>query len=322
MTIDTISVELPAGVWLAKLPGRCDPVPLLEPSAGPPPDWASTPLSTSRRFGGLLSPADVGAGVEPNLDPLTAHPVPGDRIIVARTGARVEILGVVVVTSVRFDGGGVALGHDPLIQFTRPVDLRAVRRHHHGLHTRWDRLFGRSARDRRLLPLHAGDLDLVFSAFGISLEALFDTEPLAGHAVPLEPQPAWTTAEDTGGRVRSELCNSRIAAAVAVYYAVAAASSDHPTARFVEVTGPDASGGSLVGAVSDDRVDHVIAASLELGRRFALGDALAEMLLCDRMTVSLAVETETEWLILQLGADEALALLGEPGSVLFQRGLA
>ncbi len=322
MTIDTISVELPAGVWLAKLPGRCDPVPLLEPSAGLPRDWASTPLATSRRFGGVLSAADVGAGVEPNLDPIAAHPMPGDRILLAHTGARVQILGVVVVTSVRFDGGGVAIGHEPLIQLTRPVDLREVRRHHHGLDARWDRLFGRSGRDRRLLPLHAGDLDLVFSAFGISLEALFDTEPRAGHAVRLDPRPAWATAEDTGERVSSELSSARVAAAIAVYYAVAAASFDHPSARFVEVTRPEASAGSLVGAVGDDRVDQVIAASLELGQRFSLGDEAAQMLLSEGVKVSLAVETETEWLIVLLGADEALGLLGEPGSALFQRGLA
>lgn len=321
MTIDTISVELPAGLWLAKVGSGTDPARLLEPSALPP-DWLSTPLSTSRRFGGLLSAADIGDGVEPNLDPLGAHPMPGDRILVARTGNRTQILGAVVATSIRFSGGGASIGHEPLIEFTELIDLRTVRGHHRGLDTRWDRLFGRSARDRRLLPLHAGDLDLVVSAFGVSLEALFETERPAGRAVRMRPLPAWTTEDDASGRVISELCSSRVAAAVAAYHAVAAATFDHPSAHSFEVTRPAASTNTLVGAIGDDRVDHVIAASLELGQRFALSDELLEMVLGEGVAVSLAVETEEEWLIIDLCAEEALELLGEPGSALFERGLA
>ncbi len=308
---ESVDIDLPAALWLAKLTPGTDPAELLTATDGcAPSHWFSTPLSTSEHFGGILSLADVGHGVEPNLTPSGSMPLPGDRIIIARTGRRVEAFGAVEVTGISTTrSGAVRLGHRPLIQFTDPVNLRDVRTLNRLLDRNWDQLFGRTSRDRRLLPLQNEEVALCFTAMGFSLEALFaPTEPTGRTLTPLDP---WSLDANVDHiQIRTDLNDQRVADGVVAYHGVVGAFADHPHATTVDISSQLPGRDLLLTVVGPDHSTFVIAQSLRLGQSFRMTPTYRHLLGDDAATTLVAVETEAEWSLVHLTASETHTLHG------------
>jgi hypothetical protein len=297
---ESIAISLPSALWLAKLTPSVDPDPLLTPVDGIPPNWVATPLSTVIGFGGVLSLADIGHGLEPNLFPTGSLPLPGDRVIVARTGPKVEVFGALEITGLTIaEGGALRIGHRPLIRFTSAVDLRQVRRTNHLLDQRWDSLFGRAGRDRRLLPMVDEDVALCFTAMGFSLEALFsESSPSLSN---VRPAPTWALAEQIDHiAIETDLSNKRIADGVAVYHGVHGALATDPHLVSVDV-GCDL----LLSLRGPDHTEYLATRSVCLGETF--GTTLSHRHLSASTLV--AVETPDEWSLIELDPLEAPASL-------------
>jgi hypothetical protein len=297
---ESIAINLPSALWLAKLTPSLDPDQLLNPIDGLPSHWLSTPLATAIGFGGLLSLSDVGHGLEPNLSPTGSLPLPGDRVILARTGQKVEIFGAIEITGLTMArGGAVRLGHRPLLRFTRPVELRQIRRTNHLLDQRWEPLFGRAGRDRRFLPMVDADVALCFTAMGFSLEALFcESSPSLAK---VQPAPAWALDEQIDHiTIETDLSNKRIADGVAVYHGVHGALAANP-----QLVSVDIAGDLLLSLRWPDRSEYVVAQSV------CLGEAFGTTVSPPRVGAStlVAVETSNEWSLIELDPSETHASL-------------
>ncbi|MGI9609564.1 MAG: hypothetical protein ACR2NL_04640 [Acidimicrobiia bacterium] len=297
---ESIAISLPSALWLAKLTPSGDPTQLLNPVDGLPTNWLSTPLATTIGYGGMLSLADVGHGLEPNLSPTGSLPLPGDRIVLARTGPKVEVFGALEITGVTIAaGGGVRIGHRPLLQFTHPVDLREVRTTNHLLDQRWDALFGRSGRDRRLLPLSDHDVALCFTAMGFSLEALFSQS--SPSLVEVEPAHPWTLDEQIDHiTIETDLAGKRIADGVAVYHGVHGA-----LGADAELISVDVARDLLLSLRRSDRTDYTVAQSVCLGESLRTSTTHHDL----GASMLVAVETENEWSLVELDPPETEASL-------------
>ncbi len=297
---ESIAISLPSALWLAKLTPSMDPGPLLTPVDGIPPNWVETPLSTAIEFGGILSLADVGHGLEPNLFPTGSLPLPGDRVIVARTGTKVEIFGAVEITGLTIaEGGGMRIGHRPLLQFTEGVDLRKVRQRNHLLDQRWDSLFGRAGRDRRLLPMIDEDVALCFTAMGFSLEALFsESSPSMTN---VQPAPAWSLDEQVDHiTIETDLSNKRIADGVAVYHGVHGALTTDP-----QLVSVDVANDLLLSLRGPDHTEYLVAQSVCLDEAFGTTTSHRHL----GASTLVAVETNDEWSLIELDPAETRASL-------------
>ena len=297
---ESIAISLPSALWLAKLTPSTGPDQLVAPVDGLPANWVPTPLATTIGFGGIFSLADVGHGLEPNLSPIGSLPLPGDRIVIARTGRRVEIFGAVEITGVTIAaGGGVRIGHRPLIRFNEPVDLRRVRRINHLLDQRWDALFGRGGRDRRFLPMIDHDVALCFTAMGFSLEALFAEPHPSLHAA--DPASPWTLDEQIDHiTIESQLAARRIADGVAAYHGAHGAIAADPELLTVDVARD-----LLLSLRRADSTAYLAVQSVCLGEQFRASTA-HEHLGASKLV---AVETETEWSLVELDPPETEASL-------------
>ncbi|MFW2380293.1 MAG: hypothetical protein ACN4GZ_00945 [Acidimicrobiales bacterium] len=297
---ESIAISLPSALWLAKLTPSGDPNLLLAPVDGLPTNWLSTPLATAIGFGGMLSLADVGHGVEPNLSPTGSLPLPGDRIVLARTGPKVEVFGALEITGITIAaGGGVRIGHRPLLRFTRPIDLREVRTVNHLLGRRWDALFGRVGRDRRLLPLSDQDVALCFTAMGFSLEALFSES--SPSMVEVEPASPWTLDEQIDHiTIETDLVDKRIADGVAVYHGAHGALAADP-----ELLSVDVARDLLLSLRRPDRTDYTVAQSVCLGEPLRTSNTGRHL----GASMLVAVETENEWSLVELDPSETEASL-------------
>ena len=306
---NSVEIHLPAALWVAKLTAGDDPHALLRSATdGVPTHWLSSPLATSRTFGGILSADDVGTNVEPNLCPTQSLPLPGDRIIITRTGRRVEVFGAVEITGLTvIRTGSVRIGHRPLVTFTEPVDLRQGRRHNHLLEEHWDQLFGRPARDRRLLPLSDASVALTFAAFGFSLEQLFsETGRVSDESV--RPAPAWTLdAQITGVAITSTLAAARIADGVAVFHGLREVFGQHQS-DFIEITGHRPGRDLLLSVAEADHTRFVVAAGLSLGEGYRVNPAYRHLIESGAASTVLAIEGQHDWNIFSLDAGECIAL--------------
>ncbi len=306
---NSVEIHLPAALWVAKLTAGDDPHALLVSAAdGLPTHWMSSPLATGRTFGGILSADDVGTNVEPNLCPTGSLPLPGDRIIITRTGRRVEVFGAVEITGLTLTRtGAVRIGHRPLVTFTEPVDLRHCRRHNHLLEEHWDQLFGRPARDRRLLPLSDAAVALTFSAFGFSLEQLF-AHPYQDGIGSLRPAPAWSLdAQITGVAITSTLAAARIAAGVAAFHGLREVFAQYQSDS-VEITGHRPGQDLLLSVTETDNTHFVVAAGLSQGEGYRVNPAYRHLIESGAASTVLAIEGQDDWNIFNLDANECIAL--------------
>ncbi len=307
---ESIAISLPSALWLAKLTPSSDPDHLLADVDGVPTSWLDTPLATAHGFGGLLSLADVGHRIEPNLFPTGSMPIPGDRIIIARTGRRVEVFGAVEVVGLSAQpGGGLRIGHRPLIRFDSPVDLRSLRSTNRLLDQRWSHLFGHRGRDRRLLPLVDHDVALCFAAFGFSLEQLFAEQPTGTTA----PAPPWRLDEQVDViDIGSELISKRIADGVSVFHALRAGFDADPGLVSVDI-----SRDLLLSLRASDHTSYLLARSVVadepvpswVGEPGAFG-ATASV---DHrsMPTLVAVEADDHWSLIELAPIDPEASLGQ-----------
>ncbi len=301
---DSVDIHLPSALWLAKLTPSLDPADLLEDlDQCAPSNWFSTPLSTGVDFGGILSLADVGHGLEPNLSPIGSLPLPGDRIVLTRTGRRVEALGALEITGITVGPqGGVRIGHRPLLRFKRPVDLRAVRLENHLLDERWDRLFGADARDRRLVPLVNEDVALCFTAMGLSLEALFAPAEELRTVAPIAP---WALDHQVSHiNIVTELAPERIANGVVAYHGVFNALAADPLLASVDVSANQPGRDLLLSMRRPDDTYFTIAQSLCLGETFRFNESYHQLLDDDAVSTLVAVETDEEWSLVDMSTLE------------------
>ncbi len=307
---NSVAIDLPSGLWIAKLTAADDPGALLGSPGDIPTNWFGSPLATNHTFGGILSMDDVGLGIEPNLSPTRSLPLPGDRIIVARTGRRVEVFGAVVITNLTVTAdGAVRMGHRPLIRFSVPVDLRAARRQNALLGSHWDTLFGRSGRDRRLLPLADAAVALSFSAFGFSLESLM-ADRTATDFMATDAAPVWELGSEIEGvAIASELAANRVADGVAAYHAlkeVLGAGPDRPAV--VEVSAVRPGRDVLISISENDRTRFVIAAGLPTGQSYRINPAYRDLIEGGAAETILAIEGPEEWTLFQLDTEECMTL--------------
>lgn len=305
----SVEIHLPAALWVAKLTATDDPSSLLgSPSNGVPTNWMPSPLATGRTYGGILSAADVGTNVEPNLCPTGSLPLPGDRVIVTRTGRRVEVFGAIEITALTVTGSGaVRIGHRPLVRFTNPVDLRNGRRHNHLLEDHWDQLFGRPSRDRRLLPLSNGAVALTFAAFGFSLEQLF-AQPGRESIESLDPAPAWNLNDQIAGiAITSTLAAARISAGVAVFHGLAQVFQEDQT-HSIEITGNSPGHDLLLSITEADHTRFVVASGLSLGEGYRINPAYRNLIESNVASSVLAIEGHHDWNIFSLDAQECIEL--------------
>jgi hypothetical protein len=297
---ESIAINLPSALWLAKLTPSIDPDQLFAPADGLPTNWLPTPLATTIGFGGMLSMADVGHGLEPNLSPTGSLPLPGDRVVIARTGPRVEIFGAIEIVGITVSpGGGVRIGHRPLVRFSHPVNLREVRCINHLLDQRWPGLFGRTGRDRRLLPMVDQDVALCFTAMGFSLEALFaQSSPSLSDVEPAAP---WTLDEQIDHiNIETDLAGKRIADGVAVYHGVNGALGCDPDLIAVDI-GRDL----LLSLRSVDHTRYLVAESVCLGETYRTSTHQQH----PGVGRFVAVETQDQWSLVELEPPESPASL-------------
>jgi hypothetical protein len=313
-TADAIDIQMPCALWLAKIPSSSDPDALLsEVPDGVPTNWLPTPLATSATFGGLLSLSDVGHGIEPNLSSDGSLPLPGDRVLVARTGQRVELLGVVVIDglTVRADGS-VRIGHRPLLRLEQPLDLRAVRSVNRLLDKRWDALFGRGGRNRRLLPLCDADVALTFSAFGLLLQQVFS--PPSSTAPVVAAQPVWKLDERIDRiRISSHMVAGRVADGVAAYHALASVFANDAAALSVDLSAHHPGRDVLLSVHRPDSVSYVIASGVALGDHIRFNESYRPLFGDECTTTLLAVEQAGDWVMVELGGEDSQGLHGAPG---------
>ncbi len=316
---DSVDIHLPSAVWLAKLTPTLDPAILLANTDHcAPSNWFPTPLSTGLDFGGILSLADIGHGVEPNLSPTGSLPLPGDRIVLTRTGRRVEAFGALEITAVTVSPhGGVRIGHRPLCRFDFPVDLRHVRRKNQLLDDRWDQLFGINARDRRLLPLVDEDVALCFTAFGLSLEALFAPTTQDQPVPAVSPVPAWSLDHQVAHiTITTHLARERVASGVVAYHGVANAVLTDPLLASVEISAPRAGHDLLLSLRRPDSTSFTIAQSLGIGERFRFNQSYQELRDDVGASTLVAVETDDQWHLVDMDSLESHLLQNlEPGLV-------
>ncbi len=311
-----IDIRLPSALWLAKLTRSVDADALLSPVGdGVPTAWLPTPLATSSTFGGVLSRADVGHGIEPNVSPHGSLPLPGDRVLVARTGQNVELLGVVVIDglSVSCDGS-VRIGHRPLVRLEEPLDLRRARRVNRLLDLRWDALFGTGGRDRRLLALRDADVALTFSAFGLSLQQVFSSPPSTADVAVVPAQPIWKFDDHIDRiRISSRMDSDRVADGVATYHALGAIFALSSGVRTIDLSAPSAGRSVLLSVHHLDRVSYVIASGVSLGESIRVNRSYRHLFADESTIAMVAVEQPTEWVIVELGGVEVELLDGAPG---------
>ncbi|NNF56050.1 MAG: hypothetical protein HKN03_16610 [Acidimicrobiales bacterium] len=305
---NSVEIHLPAALWVAKLTAGEDAHALLRSADGLPTHWTTSPLATSRIFAGILSADDVGTNVEPNLCPTQSLPLPGDRIIIARTGRRVEVFGAVEITGLTVTRcGAVRIGHSPLVTFTEPVDVRQGRRHNQLLEEHWDQLFGRSARDRRLLPLSDAAVALTFSAFGFSLEQLFSETGICS-VESVRPAPAWSLdAKISGIKISSTLAAARIADGVAAFHGLREV-FDHYQSDSIEITGTRPGRDLLLSVTEADHTHFVVAVGLSQGEGYRVNPAYRHLIESSSASTVLAIESQHDWNIFNLDAKECIAL--------------
>jgi hypothetical protein len=311
-----IDIRLPSALWLAKLTSSIDADTLLSPVAdGVPTNWLPTPLATSSTFGGLLSQADVGHGIEPNLSPRGSLPLPGDRVLVARTGQNVEMLGTVVVDGLSLcSDGSVRIGHRPLVRLEEPLDLRKARRVNRLLDQRWDALFGTGGRDRRLLPVCDADVALTFSAFGLSLQQIFTSPPSTANVSVVPALPIWELDEHIDRiQVSSRVDADRVADGVAAYHALGAVFAGCSGVRTVDLSAHRVGRGVLLSVHHSDRASYVVASGVSLGETIRVDETFRELFADDSTIAVVAVEQPEDWVIVELGGVEIELLDGAPG---------
>ncbi len=311
-----IEIRLPSALWLAKLTSSDDADVLLSPvTDGIPTYWLPTPLATSATFGGILSLTDVGHGIEPNLSPHGSLPLPGDRVLVARTGQTVELLGVVVIDGLSVcSDGSIRIGHRPLVRLEDPLDLRKARRVNRLLDQRWDALFGTRGRDRRLLPLGDADVTLTFSAFGVSLRQIFSSPPSPAAVAVVPALPIWKLDEHIEqSRISSCVVADRVADGVAAYHALGAAFADYDGVRTIDLSAHGTGRGLLLSVHHVDRVSYVVASGVPLGEPVRVNESRRHLFTDESTVVLLAVEQQEEWVIVELGGEELERLDGALG---------
>lgn len=316
---DSVDIHLPSALWLAKLTPSLNPADLLaDTDHCAPSNWFPTPLSTGLDFGGILSLTDIGHGVEPNLSPTGSLPLPGDRIVLTRTGRRVEAFGALEITAVTVSpNGGVRIGHRPLLRFEQPVDLRAVRSINHLLDDRWDQLFGATARDRRLLPLVDEDVALCFTAMGLSLEALFAGSTESPSARTVSPVPAWSLDHQVEHiTITTDLARERVASGVVAYHGVANAVLTDPLLAAVEISAPSPGRDLLLSMKRADSTSFTIGQSLCVGERFRFNQSYQQLRDDVGASTLVAVETDDQWHLVDMDTLESHLLQGlEPNLV-------